>query len=74
MTGSVTYLFNSWGIGDRQRNDGVLLLVAVKDRKVRIEVGSRCWAAGRATTWVGELQELAFRRENPHGGKLRAES
>ena len=35
-----THLFNSWGIGDRQRNDGVLLLVAVKDRKVRIEVGS----------------------------------
>lgn len=35
-----THLFNKWGIGDRQRNDGVLLLVAVKDRKVRIEVGS----------------------------------
>jgi len=35
-----TNLFNNWGIGDRQRNDGVLLLVAVKDRKVRIEVGS----------------------------------
>jgi uncharacterized protein len=35
-----TNLFNSWGIGDRQRNDGVLLLVAIKDRKVRIEVGS----------------------------------
>lgn len=36
----VTNLFNSWGIGDRQRNDGVLLLVATNDRKVRIEVGS----------------------------------
>src|SRR5262245_10576578 len=35
-----TNLFNSWGIGDKQRNDGVLILVAVKDRKVRIEVGS----------------------------------
>ena len=35
-----TKLFNSWGIGDRQRNDGVLLLVAVRDRRVRIEVGS----------------------------------
>jgi uncharacterized protein len=35
-----THLFNTWGIGDRQRNDGVLLLVAAKDRKVRIEVGS----------------------------------
>lgn len=32
-------LFNSWGIGDSERDDGVLLLVAVSDRKVRIEVG-----------------------------------
>lgn len=35
-----TNLFNTWGIGDKSRNDGVLLLVAVDDRKVRIEVGS----------------------------------
>ena len=34
-----TNLFNKWGIGDRQRNDGILILVAVKDRKVRIELG-----------------------------------
>jgi uncharacterized protein len=35
-----TTLFNYWGIGDQNRNDGVLLLVAVNDRNVRIEVGS----------------------------------
>lgn len=35
-----THVFNTWGIGDKQRNDGVLLLVAVKDRTVRIELGS----------------------------------
>jgi uncharacterized membrane protein YgcG len=35
-----THLFNSWGIGDRATNNGVLILVAVKDRKVRIELGS----------------------------------
>lgn len=35
-----TGLFNSWGIGDSRRNDGVLLLVAVRDRRVRIELGS----------------------------------
>lgn len=35
-----TGLFNAWGIGHRQRNDGVLLLVAVKERQVRIEVGT----------------------------------
>jgi uncharacterized protein len=34
-----TELFRKWGIGDKQLNNGVLLLVAVKDRKSRIEVG-----------------------------------
>lgn len=30
---------NQWGIGDADRNDGVLILIAPKERKVRIEVG-----------------------------------
>lgn len=34
-----TGLFNRWQIGKLPRNDGVLLLVSVKDRKARIEVG-----------------------------------
>lgn len=32
-------LFRKWGIGGKEKNNGVLLLVAVKDRKSRIEVG-----------------------------------
>jgi uncharacterized protein len=32
-------LFAAWGIGDRQRDNGILLLVAPDDRRVRIEVG-----------------------------------
>ena len=32
-------LGRSWGIGDAKRDDGVLLIVAPNDRKVRIEVG-----------------------------------
>lgn len=35
-----TGLFNHWGVGDADRNDGVMLLVARYDRKMRIEVGS----------------------------------
>ena len=35
-----TGLFNAWGVGDAERDDGVMVLVAVGDRKVRIEVGS----------------------------------
>lgn len=32
-------LGRNWGIGDAERNDGALLIVAPNDRKVRIEVG-----------------------------------
>ncbi|WP_230279052.1 YgcG family protein [Croceicoccus sp. Ery15] len=32
-------LGRAWGIGDEERNDGVLLIVAPNERKVRIEVG-----------------------------------
>lgn len=32
-------LFRHWALGDKQRDDGVLLLVAPNDRKVAIEVG-----------------------------------
>lgn len=32
-------LFRSWALGDKQKNDGVLLLIAPGERKVSIEVG-----------------------------------
>lgn len=32
-------LFNKWGIGKKGKSNGILLLLAVKDRKVRIETG-----------------------------------
>lgn len=32
-------LGNAWGVGDAERNDGLLLVVAPNERKVRIEVG-----------------------------------
>ena len=32
-------LFNTWGIGDKKKDDGVLILLSVGDRESRIEVG-----------------------------------
>lgn len=32
-------LFNKWGIGNKDSNNGLLILVAVNDRKWRVEVG-----------------------------------
>ena len=34
-----TQLFNSWGIGDRYKNNGVLVLVSTGDRRVEVEIG-----------------------------------
>ncbi|MEB3250022.1 MAG: TPM domain-containing protein [Merismopediaceae bacterium] len=34
-----TRWFNTWGIGNAKTNTGILLLVALQDRKVRIELG-----------------------------------
>lgn len=32
-------VFEKWGIGKKEENNGVLILIAFKDRKIRIEVG-----------------------------------
>lgn len=32
-------LFREWGIGNKKTNNGVLLLVSIQDRQIRIEVG-----------------------------------
>lgn len=32
-------VFRQWGIGDKKKNNGVLLLISLNDKKVRIEVG-----------------------------------
>ncbi|WP_055667022.1 TPM domain-containing protein [Desnuesiella massiliensis] len=34
-----TSLFNEWGIGDKEKNNGILLLIVTKDRKIRLEIG-----------------------------------
>lgn len=35
-----TGLFNKWGIGNAQRNDGILILIASNDREMRVELGT----------------------------------
>jgi uncharacterized protein len=61
-----TNLFNTWGIGDSQRNDGILILVAIKDRKVRIEVGSGYGKQlnSQAQTVIDSVMLPHFRNQN----------
>lgn len=40
ITSFATNLFNHWGIGDAQKNNGVLILVAVNDRECQIALGT----------------------------------
>lgn len=37
--GYATQLFNNWGIGEEERNDGILVLLLPQERVVRIELG-----------------------------------
>jgi len=34
-----TAIFNHWGVGDAERNDGIMVLVLRQDREMRIELG-----------------------------------
>lgn len=59
-----TMLFNHWGIGWKERNYGILLLVSKGDRKARIELG-KSWA-GRYDDQAQEIMDdliiSAFKR------------
>jgi len=59
-----THLFNTWGIGDRQKNNGVLIVFAKNDRAVRIEVGSGYGQAPDAPmrSVINELMLPEFKR------------
>jgi len=61
-----TGLFNEWGIGNAQRNDGLLLLVSKDDRVLRIEVGAGYEQNLDATmkTVIDETIVPHFRQDN----------
>ena len=68
-----TGLFNHWGVGNVARNDGVMMLVARYDRKMRIEVGS-----GYGTTKNSAMADIIddvilpeFRQDNYAAGILK---
>lgn len=65
-----TRLFNTWGIGSLPDNRGMLLLMAVDDRAIRLELGSGYAASydARAEDIMNEFILPRFRREDYEGG------
>lgn len=61
-----TNLFNEWGVGQASRNDGVLFLVAVEDRELRIELGSAYGVAfdRRMQRIIDQIIIPYFRQDN----------
>jgi uncharacterized protein len=65
-----TQWFNTWGLGDATRNDGILMLIATTDREMRITLG-----AGYDVIWDGRAQRVidtamlpSFRNEDYPAG------
>lgn len=65
-----TGLFNDWGIGDADRDDGILVLVLTEDREMRIELGAGYDAGfnGVAQDIIDEIFVPAFGRNDFSGG------
>jgi len=66
-------LGRAWGIGDKVRNDGVVLLVAPKERRVRIEVGyglEGVLTDALSNVIIQEKVLPAFREGRPEAGIL----
>jgi len=64
-------LFEDWKIGKAKNDNGVLLLVARDDRKMRIEVGYGLEGAlTDAQSWyiIDDIMKPAFREENYYAG------
>ncbi|MEM7343273.1 MAG: TPM domain-containing protein [Chloroflexota bacterium] len=57
-----TGLFNAWGIGDPDQNNGVLMLVVISDQRTRIELGTGYGNQHNAAlqTIIGETMSPSF--------------
>jgi uncharacterized protein len=67
-----TALFNRWGIGHRERDDGVLLFVALVDRKVEIVLGDGVDSAAHTARSDALMEQLVqhFKQGEMDAGAL----
>jgi len=67
-------LFRSWGIGQKDKNNGLLILLSVKDKKWRVEVGTALEGAITDIYSSRVMNDFAVPKfkENQYGQGLRA--
>ncbi len=56
-----TGLFNAWGVGDKDKNNGLMMLIAQNDRVMRIEVG-----AGYGTELNAPMKRIIDKKITPY--------
>ncbi len=74
LEGYANELFNRWGIGKKEKNNGILILVAMAEHKIRIEVGYGLEGSvtdGRAGAVIRQVMQPAFRK-GEYGPGLKA--
>jgi len=66
-------IFRSWGIGQKDKNNGLLILLSVKDKKWRVEVGTALEGAITDIYSSSVMNEFAVPKfkENQYGQGLR---
>jgi uncharacterized protein len=55
-----TGLFNSWGVGNKKKNNGFMILLSVQDRRCRIELGD-----GYGSQYNRRMQEIVDQQMVP---------
>ncbi len=68
-------LFNTWGVGKKNKDNGVLILVSMEDRKIRIEVGyglESILTDGRCGLIIRNIIVPRFREKKYYDGILKA--
>ncbi len=64
-------LFEQWGIGKKDKDNGVLILIAIDDRKMRIEVGYGLEGAltdAQASWIINDVMKPAFKESSYYQG------
>jgi len=64
-------LFEAWGIGKKEKDNGILLLIAMQDRKMRIEVGYGLEdkvTDAQAGWIINNVMKPAFKENNYYAG------